>query len=191
MDPGNEWIVSTIDGKIVSVSLDYTIFSEIVKKISRLPAASVSEIRCTKATAAEVSEMAESVQWDDLRLFGTEFQKMVWKKLFDLTHPPGGNGYPKLMSYTDFAELCGKKPGVRAVAHAVGQNPVAIIIPCHLIVPKETMDRIEEIERQAENSLFGTDGLALDPSLDFGEYRYGREIKKRLITGGYTAHNSD
>ncbi len=190
MDPGNEWIVSTIDGKIVSVSLDYTIFSEIVKKISRLPAASVSEIRCTKATAAEVSEMAESVQWDDLRLFGTEFQKMVWKKLFDLTHPPGGNGYPKLMSYTDFAELCGKKPGVRAVAHAVGQNPVAIIIPCHLIVPKETMDRIEEIERQAENSLFGTDGLALDPSLDFGEYRYGREIKKRLITGGYTAHNS-
>ena len=190
MDPGNEWIVSTIDGKIVSVSLDYTIFSEIVKKVSRLPAASVSEIRCTKATAAEVSEMAESVQWDDLRLFGTEFQKMVWKKLFDLTHPPGGNGYPKLMSYTDFAELCGKKPGVRAVAHAVGQNPVAIIIPCHLIVPKETMDRIEEIERQAENSLFGTDGLALDPSLDFGEYRYGREIKKRLITGGYTAHNS-
>lgn len=190
MDPGNEWIVSTIDGKIVSVSLDYTIFSEIVKKISRLPAASVSEIRCTKATAAEVSEMAESVQWDDLRLFGTEFQKMVWKKLFDLTHPPGGNGYPKLMSYTDFAELCGKKPGVRAVAHAVGQNPVAIIIPCHLIVPKETMDRIEEIERQAENSLFGTDGLTLDPSLDFGEYRYGREIKKRLITGGYTAHNS-
>lgn len=190
MDPGNEWIVSTIDGKIVSVSLDYTIFSEIVKKISRLPAASVSEIRCTKTTAAEVSEMAESVQWDDLRLFGTEFQKMVWKKLFDLTHPPGGNGHPKLMSYTDFAELCGKKPGVRAVAHAVGQNPVAIIIPCHLIVPKETMDRIEEIERQAENSLFGTDGLALDPSLDFGEYRYGREIKKRLITGGYTAHNS-
>ena len=190
MDPGNEWIVSTIDGKIVSVSLDYTIFSEIVKKISRLPAASVSEIRCTKTTAAEVSEMAESVQWDDLRLFGTEFQKMVWKKLFDLTHPLDGNGHPKLMSYTDFAELCGKKPGVRAVAHAVGQNPVAIIIPCHLIVPKETMDRIEEIERQAENSLFGTDGLALDPSLDFGEYRYGREIKKRLITGGYTAHNS-
>ena len=190
MDPGNEWIVSTIDGKIVSVSLDYTIFSEIVKKISRLPAASVSEIRCTKATAAEVSEMAESVQWDDLSLFGTEFQKMVWKKLFDLTHPLGENGHPKLMSYTDFAELCGKKPGVRAVAHAIGQNPVAIIIPCHLIVPKETMDRIEEIERQAENSLFGTDGLSLDPSLDFGEYRYGKEIKKRLITGGYTANNS-
>ena len=134
MDPGNEWIVSTIDGKIVSVSLDYTIFSEIVKKISRLPAASVSEIRCTKTTAAEVSEMAESVQWDDLRLFGTEFQKMVWKKLFDLTHPLDGNGHPKLMSYTDFAGLCGKKPGVRAVAHAVGQNPVAIIIPCHRVV---------------------------------------------------------
>ena len=44
------------------------------------------------------------------------------------------------------------------------------------------MDRIGEIERQAENSLFGTDGLIPDPSLDFGEYRYGKELKRRLIT---------
>ena len=182
MDPGNEWIVSTIDGKIVSVSLDYTIFSEIVKKISRLPAASVSEIRCTKATAAEVSEMAESVQWDDLRLFGTEFQKMVWKKLFDLTHPPGGNGYPKLMSYTDFAELCGKKPGVRAVAHAVGQNPVAIIIPCHLIVPKESAERIDLIERNASETLFKEEGLEPFANIDLGEFSLGKEFKRELIS---------
>ena len=92
-------------------------------------------------------------------------------------------GFGFLSENAHFAALCGKKSGVRAVAHAIGQNPVAIIIPCHLIIPKETMTRIEEIERQAENSLFGTDGLILDPTLDFGEYRYGKDLKKFLLTG--------
>ena len=44
-------------------------------------------------------------------------------------------------------------------------------------------DVMQEIERQAENSLFGTDGLILDPTLDFGEYRYGKDLKKFLLTG--------
>lgn len=181
MDSGPEWIVSTVDGKIVSVSLDYVFFAEIAKKISRLPADSVSEIRCTKMSTAEVLRMSGTMTWDRLRLFGSDFQKMVWKKLFDLTHTDSLGTPPKLMSYTDFAGLCGKRSGVRAVAHAIGQNPVAVIIPCHLIVPKETIDRISETERQAENSLFGTDGMILDPGLDFGEYRYGKEMKKKLI----------
>ena len=116
-------------------------------------------------------------------MYGSDFQRMVWRSLFDLTHALQPEEHPRLMSYSDFAALCGRKSGVRAVAHAIGQNPVAIIIPCHLIVPKETIDRMNEIKHQAENSLFGTDGLILDPSLDFGEYRYGKEIKKRLIVG--------
>lgn len=184
MEPGPEWIVSTIDSRIVSVSLDYRIFADIMKKVSRMPVESVREIKCTKMPVHEILAMAESVKWEDLWLFGTEFQKMVWRRLFDLTHHDGGfEKHPRLQSYSDFAERCGKKPGVRAIAHAIGQNPVAIIIPCHLIVPKETMDRVREVARQAEHSLFGTDGLILDPSLDFGEYRYGRNIKKQLITG--------
>ena len=161
-----EWIVSTIDNRIVSVSLDYTVFADIMKKISWLPASSISEIRCTKIPTSELFKLSESVSWDDMWLFGTEFQKSVWKKLFGMTHP--GQQMPRLMSYSDFAESCGNRPGVRAVAHAVAQNPIAVIIPCHLIVPKETIDRMNEIERQAENSLFGKDGLILDPTLDFG-----------------------
>ena len=161
MDADPDWIVSTVDGKIAAISLDFTIFTEIMKKISRLPADSVSEIKCFKMKTEEVLAMSGSVRWEDLRLFGS------------------------MMSYTGFAEICGKKTGVRAVAHAIGQNPVAIIIPCHLIVPKETMDRVRETARQAEHSLFGTDGLILDPALDFGEYRYGKEIKKQLITGNF------
>ena len=184
MEAEQEWIVSTIDSKIVSISLDYTIFSDIMKKIARMPAESVNEIRCSKMSTGEVFGLAAATDWDDMRLFGTDFQKMVWRQLFSLTHHDGTfERRPRLLSYSDFAERCGKRPGVRAVAHAIGQNPVAVIIPCHLIVPKETMDRIREVARQAEHSLFGTDGLILDPTLDFGEYRYGKEIKRKLITG--------
>lgn len=186
MEAGPEWIVSTIDRKIVSVSLDYRIFAEIMKKVSRMPVDSVREISCTKMQTHEILELAGNVRWEDLRLFGTDFQKMVWHGLFSITHHDGiFDKHPRLLSYSDFAERCGKKTGVRAVAHAIGQNPVAIIIPCHLIVPKETMDRVRETARQAEHSLFGTDGLILDPALDFGEYRYGKEIKKQLITGNF------
>lgn len=183
MDTAPEWIVSTIDNKIVSVSLDYRIFASIMKQISWLPASYASEIQCRKVGTEEVVRMSKTVKWEDMRLYGSDFQRMVWRSLFDLTHALQPEEHPRLMSYSDFAALCGRKSGVRAVAHAIGQNPVAIIIPCHLIVPKETIDRMNEIKHQAENSLFGTDGLILDPSLDFGEYRYGKEIKKRLIVG--------
>ena len=87
MDDTPDWIVSTIDDKIVSVSLDYLIFANIAKTISRLPAGSISEIRCTKVPAEEILRMSRTMQWESLRLFGSDFQKMVWKKLFDLTHP--------------------------------------------------------------------------------------------------------
>lgn len=183
MDAGPEWIVSTVDDKIAAVSLDYTVFTEIMKKISRLPVKSVSEIRCRKVSTDALMKMSGKLRWEDLRLFGSGFQTMVWHTLFSLTHPAEEGRRPRLMSYTGFAEMCGRKTGVRAVAHAIACNPIAVIIPCHLIVPKETMDRIEDIERQAENSLFGTDGLIPDPSLDLGEYRYGKDLKRRLIIG--------
>lgn len=182
MEAAPDWILSTINGKIASVSLDYGIFAEIAKKVSRLPADTVSEIRCSRVSTQDVIKMSKTVQWDDMWLFGTDFQKTVWKRLFELSHPEGDKPCRKqLLSYSEFAGLCGKSSGVRAVAHAVAQNPVAIIIPCHLIVPKEAMDRIEDMERQADNSLFGRDGLIPDPSLDFGEYRYGKQLKKMLI----------
>lgn len=185
MDDNPDWIITTIDGKISSISADFRLFAEIAEHIAVLSPDTIGEIRCAKISTEEVMKLSETARWDDFRLFGTRFQKMVWKKLFSLTHDleSGTAIKSSLLSYSDFAAICGNRAGVRAVAHAVGQNPVAIIIPCHLIVPKETMDRIRETERQAEASLFGKDGLRLDPTLDFGEYRYGKEVKKRLITG--------
>ena len=89
MEDTPDWIVSTIDNKIVSVSLDYRIFTDIMRSISWVSADSISEIRCTKVPMEEIMRMARTLAWEDLRLFGSDFQKMVWKKLFGLTHREG------------------------------------------------------------------------------------------------------
>jgi hypothetical protein len=92
----------------------------------------------------------------------------------------------KLICYSDFAELCENKAGVRAVAHAIGLNPISVIIPCHLVIPKESIDKINEIKRKAEATIFKGDDLCLssildDSSIDFGEYALGKRLKRELI----------
>lgn len=133
--------------------------------------------------------MKQDIRWDDLMLFGTDFQKQVWKKLWELTHPQvqeGEAGQPELVSYSDFAELCQNRAGVRAVAHAIGLNPISVIIPCHLVIPKESIDKMKEIQKKAEATIFKGDDLCMDSilsdsSIDFGEYSMGRRLKRELI----------
>ena len=93
----------------------------------------------------------------------------------------------KLYSYSDFAELCDNRAGVRAVAHAIGLNPISVLIPCHLVVPKESIDRIREIQRKAEATIFKGEDLCLssilaDTTIDFGEYSLGKSLKRDLIS---------
>ena len=79
------------------------------------------------------------------------------------------------------ASLVGSPQGVRAVAHAVALNPVAYVIPCHLIIPKESLDRAREIRATAEGTLFKGSDLYLLDSLDVGDYAYGADVKRELI----------
>lgn len=63
---------------------------------------------------------------------------------------------------------------------------MAVVIPCHLVVPKESIDRIRNIRKKAEETIFKGDDLCLDkvlrdPAVDFGEYSLGRKIKRELI----------
>lgn len=62
-------------------------------------------------------------------LQGTPFQQTVWQALQELE-------YGQTVSYTDIAERIGKPKSVRAVATAIGANPVLIIVPCHRVVAK-------------------------------------------------------
>ena len=81
------------------------------------------------------------------KLTGTDFQKLVWKEVYKIP-------YGSTRSYKDIA-LCINKPrAVRAVATAIGKNPLMILIPCHRVI--------------------GSDGKLCG-------YAYGLSVKKFLI----------
>lgn len=63
-------------------------------------------------------------------LRGTHFQRRVWATL--LTIP-----YGEVRSYRWLAETVGNPAAFRAVGAANGQNPVAILIPCHRVVNQD------------------------------------------------------
>jgi O-6-methylguanine DNA methyltransferase len=185
-----KWIIVRIDGKIAAVSTDYRMLARISEHLTlqavRKPGQSTlyGEISATAADFDEVWKLRQEVSWDDLMLFGTDFQKKVWKKLWELTHTEGSD--TRLVSYTDFAELCQNRAGVRAVAHALGLNPISVIIPCHLVIPKEGIDKIREIHNRAQSTIFKGDDLCIgsilaDTSIDFGEYALGKTLKRELI----------
>jgi AraC family transcriptional regulator of adaptative response/methylated-DNA-[protein]-cysteine methyltransferase len=91
---------------------------------------------------AKFSEAMDTVQasalhifkddWKDrdkirLHLKATPFQLKVWETLLRI--PPG-----RLATYGDVAAYISKPGASRAVGSAVGDNPVAFLIPCHRVI---------------------------------------------------------
>lgn len=58
---------------------------------------------------------------------GTAFQQTVWQALL-------GIACGQTLSYAALAQRLGKPRAVRAVAAAVGRNPLSIIVPCHRVL---------------------------------------------------------
>lgn len=207
METDRKWIVVRIDGKIASVSTDYRMLARISDTLACHGSGKTGkktgketvygEISAKTACFDEVWRLRQETRWEDLMLFGTDFQKKVWRKLWELTHmeetaasttntDTGTGQATRLVSYSDFAELCQNRAGVRAVAHAIGLNPVSVIIPCHLVIPKEGIDKIREIHNRAQSTIFKGDDLCIgsilaDTSIDFGEYALGKSMKRELI----------
>lgn len=78
---------------------------------------------------------------------GTSFQQSVWQAI---RYVPIGT----TLTYTELAKRVGNPNAVRAVATACAKNPIAIIIPCHRILPK---------------------------SGEIGNYRWGQKLKAELL----------
>lgn len=172
-----EWIVTEVDGKIASASPDYGHFARIASIIATLKPSSVGSVRTRKISTKELISLAGEVSFDDLRIFGSSFRKNVLQTLFFAEKER-----TRLMSYTELAALCNNPGGVRPVAHALAVNPLAFIIPCHLVVPKESMDKIASIRSVAEAStLFKGSDLYLLDSIDVGEYAFGSDLKREFI----------
>lgn len=58
---------------------------------------------------------------------GTPFQLRVWKALRTI-------GAGEAISYRELALRIGSPQAVRAVGHANGQNPIAVVVPCHRVI---------------------------------------------------------
>jgi AraC family transcriptional regulator of adaptative response/methylated-DNA-[protein]-cysteine methyltransferase len=58
---------------------------------------------------------------------GTDFQVRVWRALLQV---PAGT----LVSYGGLAAAIGDRAAARAVGAAIGQNPLAYLIPCHRVI---------------------------------------------------------
>jgi methylated-DNA-[protein]-cysteine S-methyltransferase len=62
-----------------------------------------------------------------LAMAGSPFQQRVWRALQEIP-------YGETTSYGEIARLVGVPSAPRAVGVANGQNPVAVIVPCHRVI---------------------------------------------------------
>jgi AraC family transcriptional regulator of adaptative response/methylated-DNA-[protein]-cysteine methyltransferase len=88
-----------------------------------------------------------------LCLRGTEFQQRVWKSLRQI--PMG-----EVRSYSEVAREIGKPRAVRAVASACARNPVALLVPCHRVVPKTGGSGSYRWGAERKRALLGMEGRA-------------------------------
>jgi methylated-DNA-[protein]-cysteine S-methyltransferase len=62
-----------------------------------------------------------------LRMDGTAFQRTVWHALTEIP-------YGETISYGELARRIERPDRARAVGMANGQNPIAVIVPCHRVI---------------------------------------------------------
>jgi AraC family transcriptional regulator of adaptative response/methylated-DNA-[protein]-cysteine methyltransferase len=115
----------------------------------------IADPAATAPYAARIFALVSDPGGPPLQLYlsGTNFQLKVWQALL---HIPTG----ELTTYGQIAALLGKPTASRAVGNAVGDNPIAYLIPCHRVI------------RQAG---------------ELGGYRYGL-ARKQAILGWEQAH---
>lgn len=58
---------------------------------------------------------------------GTPFQQRVWQELQRIS-------FGTTLTYRELAQRLGMPHAARAVGHANGRNPLAIVIPCHRLI---------------------------------------------------------
>ena len=78
----------------------------------------------TKATVKKIFASAGPIK---VLCRGTNFQIKVWEALLKIK--PG-----QLTTYQSIAQAVGNPKAVRAVGTAIGNNPVAYLIPCHRVI---------------------------------------------------------
>jgi methylated-DNA-[protein]-cysteine S-methyltransferase len=90
---------------------------------------------------------------------GTPFQKKIWGILKEI---PNG----KTKTYKDVALAHGDLKSIRAIATAIGKNPILLFIPCHRVIGSDgsMTGYAGGIERK--NRLLALEGMSIQKTLD-------------------------
>lgn len=118
--------------------------SEVQRLQSRWPNAAIHENTKAAQTLADEIFVKQPKGTMYIILQGTEFQAKVWSSLLDI--PVG-----QTTSYADVAISIGNPKAIRAVAHAVGSNEIAYLIPCHRVTSKSGVSKCRwgsEVKKQ-------------------------------------------
>lgn len=118
--PVGDLLIESVDDKIVTVSYHHG------EKHDEIPAPVIT--RCMHELE-EYFTAGRKFFTVDLDLQGTKFQQRVWNELLTIA-------YGTTMSYEALAIRVGNIKSIRAVGLANGQNPIAILVPCHRVIGK-------------------------------------------------------
>jgi AraC family transcriptional regulator of adaptative response/methylated-DNA-[protein]-cysteine methyltransferase len=95
---------------------------------AEITASATSRLRSLAAAARGAAEAKPVPASLPLDIRGTAFQWRVWRAL---TAIPSGH----TRSYAQVAASIGAPAATRAVARACAANPIALVVPCHRVVP--------------------------------------------------------
>lgn len=152
-------------GKIIIASTQYGICSiafytspqQAVDELKRyFPDTSIQEGKLDPKLLSYFQNTQDTSISIRLHLCATEFQVRVWQALLAI---PFGH----MSTYGEIARQIGKPKASRAVGTAIGNNPIAILIPCHRVI-------------QFSGKL--------------GGYKWGIEQKARIIEWERKLHNN-
>lgn len=128
---GQALLVTDADGAVRA--LDFADYEQRMRRLltRHAPGAVLVEgeadTRARAAVAAYFDGDARALEGVPVRTAGTPFQEAVWAAL--RTIPAG-----ETRSYAQLAAAVGRPKAVRAAGMANGQNPVAVLTPCHRVI---------------------------------------------------------
>ena len=129
--PFKEILIAVDNGKLAALD-----FNGYEARMQRLLAQRYTEVKFTeKSNPCGFSACLRSYLAGELDALdgipvdtgGTEFQRAAWQAL--RTIPAG-----RTATYAEQAARIGRPKAVRAIGAANGQNPVAIVLPCHRVI---------------------------------------------------------
>lgn len=132
--PCGSIVLGDIDGELCISDFTHTGHHLITLSRIRKHVPLDNEIHCiTPVIATAVEQINEYIAGNrtafnlPLRLIGSPFQIKVWRAIMEIP-------FGCTVSYSALAQRVGEGRATRAVANAVGCNPLPIVVPCHRVV---------------------------------------------------------